>query len=188
MAANTDTTDEPERKHPASDIEAVVVEPDDVISASERNKRDETEQRSHGLRISPPFEGECKATLMVSEPHTYYPPEMDPTPIHLSPAAFLVGHSDGSRHPDYRKEWSHPDISRQRSLFRDEMDAYGPGGDNRELTDDEQAEWEDWWETAMEMWESRARHALQHTEELTLTSQHPDVADTTVALRVDSQE
>lgn len=188
MAANTDATDESESEHPAEDIEVVVVDPDDVVAAFERNKRDETEQRSHVLRVSPPFEGECKATLEVSESHTYYPPEMDPKPIHLGPAAFLVGHDAGGRHPDYRNEWNHPDISQERSLFRDEMDAYGPDGESRELTDEEEDEWEDWWETAMEMWEDRVRHALQSTDELTLTSQHPEVEDTTVAVRVERQE
>jgi hypothetical protein len=33
------------------------------------------------------------------------------------------------------------------------------------------------------MWEDRVRHALKNTEGLTLTSEHPDIEDTTVAVR-----
>jgi len=159
-------------------LKTVVVDADDVVEAMRRNKRDETEQRSHVLRVSPPFEGEQPAKLEVSESHTYYPPEMDPKPIHLGPAAFHVGHNEGSRHPDYRNEWSHPDISEARSVYRDNV----PEDERDEDT------WDEWWSTSVEMWEDRVRHALQKTDEITLTSRHPDVAETTVKVRIKNKE
>jgi hypothetical protein len=189
MAPNTDaTTDDSNIEHPAADLETIVVGPDDIVEAMRRNKRDETEQRSHVLRVSPALEGEQRATLHVSEANTHYPPELDPKPIHIGPAAFLVGHDAGSRHPDYRNEWSYPDHTAELGLFRDEFDTYDDHGDTRPLTEEEKDEWNEWWSTAIEMWEDRVRHALKQTDELTLTSQHPDVEETTVAVRFETDD
>lgn len=173
-------------EHPAANIETIVVDPDDVIETMRRNKRDETEKRTHVLRISPPFDGEKTASTHVSHPRGY-PPEMDPKPLHFRPASLLVGHGAGSRHPDYRDEWNYPDRNTQKSLFRDEFDARGPDGENRELTEDEEEDWEKWWETAVEMWEDRVRHAVQKTEAVTLTSQHPNIEETTVDVQFETE-
>lgn len=189
MAQQIATTDGgSDENHPAAGLETIVVDPDAVVEAMRRNKRDETEQRSHVLRVSPPFDGQQTATQYVSEDHAHYPSGMDPKPVHIAAEAFIVGHDAGSRHPDYRSEWSFPNRHEQRSLFRDEFDAYGEHGENRPLTDDEEAEWEEWWATAVEMWEDRVRHALQKTDDITLTSQHPDIEQTTVAVRFESDE
>ena len=189
MAQNTATADGGSNSdHPAADVDTIVVNPDDVVEAMRRNHRDSDEQRSHVLRFSPPLEGEQTATPHVSEAHTYYPPELSQKPIHIGPEAFIVEHGAGNRHPDWRNEWSHPDLHRERSLFRDEFGARDEHGESRQLTDDEEDEWEEWWDTAVEMWEDRVRHALKNTEELTLTSQHPDIEDTTVAVRIESAE
>lgn len=186
MAQSTDATNgESERDHPTADLETIVVEVDDVIETMRRNKRDEREQRSHVLRVSPSFEGERKATPHVSETHTYYPPEMDPKPIHLSPAALLLGHDAGAHHPDYRDEWTYPDMTEERALFRNERDI---NEDDRPLSDELEDEWDEWWTTVVEMWEDRVRHALKHTDELMLTSQHPEIGNTTVAVRVEESE
>lgn len=161
--------------HPAAELETIVIDPDDVVAAMRRNKRDETEQRSHVLRVTTPLAGEQTASLFVDEAHNYYPPELSAKPIHLTPETFLVGHSAGSRHPDYRDEWNYPDISEERSLFRDEV------------PEDEQDDegWNEWWDTVVELWEDRVRNALQSTDEITIASQHPDIEETTVAVRIE---
>lgn len=188
MARGTDATvDETTTDHPAADLDTVVVNPDDVVEAMRRNKRDEDEQRSHDLRVTPPLTGEKTATPHVSEAHTYYPPEMDPTPVHIGPEALVVGHGAGSRHPDWGSEWTYPDYGTEKYRFRDEIDARDEHGDIRPLTDDEEDEWEEWWDTVVEMWEDRVRHALTNTEELTLTNQYPDTEDTTVAVHVEGE-
>jgi hypothetical protein len=184
----TTMSNEQKREHPASDIDVIVVDEDDVVETMQRNRRDENEQRSHVLRVTPPFAGEKRAKTHVSENHTHYPPDMDPKPLHFGPEAFLVGHSAGSRHSEWRDEWRHPNIHEQKSLFRDEYDAHGEDGGNRELTDDEEEKWTRWWDTAVEMWESEVRHALGTTDQLTLTSQHPNVSETTVYVRVETDE
>jgi hypothetical protein len=165
-------------ENPADGLDTLVVDPDDVVGAFRRNKRDEDEQRTHVLRVSPPFKGEQTASLHVSEGHAHYPPEMEPKPIHVGPAAFLVGHDLGVWHPDYRDEWGYPDISQERSRYRSEV----PESDQ----DDES--WEEWWDVSLSEWEGRVRHALQQTDELVLTSQHPDIEDTTVSVQLETEE
>jgi hypothetical protein len=189
MAAESQPDDAAQRSdHPAEDLQTIVVDPDDVVEAMRRNHRDQDDQRSHALRVSPPFAGEQTATPHVSEAHTYYPPELSETPIHIGPAAFIVGDDAGSRHSDWRNEWSHPDYGTEKARFRDEIGARDDNGGNLPLTDDEEAEWDDWWETVVEMWEDRVRTALKSTEELTLTSRHPDVDDTTVNVRFETSD
>jgi len=152
-----------------------------------RNDRDSDEQRSHDLRVTPPLEGEQTATPHVSEAHNYYPPEMNSKPLHIGPEALLVGHSAGSRHPDWWNEWSYPDYRQVQHLFRDEIEAWGDHGETRPLTDEEEDEWDEWWNTTLEKWEDRVRHVLTSTEELTLMSDHPDNEDTTVSVRVEGE-
>jgi len=176
------------QKHRAENIDTIVVDPDDVVKVMERNKRDETEQHTHVLRVTPPFAGEHSANPHVSQDGKFYPEDVDAKPIHFTPENFLVGHSAGKRHPDFRSEWCHPDISEQRSLFRDEFDARGDNAENRPLTDEEETEWEEWWETSLEMWEGRVRRALKNTNEITLISQNPEVGNTTVEVRFENQE
>jgi hypothetical protein len=186
MTMNTTTTDgESNIEHPAADLDTIVVDPDDVVEAMQRNKRDEDEQRSHDLRVTPPLEGERKAEPYVSEAHARYPPEMSQTPLHIGPEAFIVGHGAGTRHPDFRNEWCYPDYGTEQHRFRDEIGAWDDDGTVRPLTDDEEDGWDDWWDTVVEMWENRVRNALKKTEELTLTSQHPDIENTTVSVRIE---
>jgi len=186
MTRHTTTTDgESNVEHPAAGLDTIVVDPDDVIEAMRRNKRDENEQRTHVLRVTAPIEGEQTATPYVSEAHTYYPPELSQKPIHLTPEAFIVGDRAGSRHPDWFDQWSYPNRHTERSLFRDEFDARDEHGENRPLTDDEKAEWDEWWNTAVKEWADRVRHQLENTAELTLTTQYPDVESITVAVRIE---
>jgi hypothetical protein len=73
----------------ADGIETLVVGPGDLIAAFERNRDDGTDQRQHGLRVSPPFEGETRAELHASEDDRSAELETDPTPIHLPPELFV---------------------------------------------------------------------------------------------------
>ena len=189
MAQDTATADGGSNSdHAAADVDTIVVDPDDVIAAMRRNDRDRDEQRTHVLRVTPPLEGEQTASTHVSEAHTFYPPELNQKPLHIAPEDFIVGHCAGSRHPDWSDQWSRPSYHEEMSLFRDEYDAHGEQGQNRPLTDEEEDEWDRWWDTAVEIWENRVRHQLTTTEELTLTSQHPDIEDTTVAVQVESNK
>lgn len=69
-------------------IGTIAVDADDIVKAIRRNARDRDEPRSHVLRVSPPFDAESKASIHVSQERSYYPPEMDPEPIHIDPDLF----------------------------------------------------------------------------------------------------
>ena len=183
MRANTVSMNESRETHPVVDVETIVVDTDDVITAFERNRRDETERHSHVLRVSPPFEGEKQATLYVSEEQTYYPPEMDPKPYHITPEAFVVGNNYGSRHPDWESHWAYPSRSRQLGLFRKEHSTYDDVGQPRELTEEEREDFEEWWDVAVETWESEIRKQLEGTEQITITG--PRIEPGTVDVRVE---
>jgi hypothetical protein len=185
--SQTDDAAQPD-DHPAAALDTIVVDPDDVVEAMRRNHRDQDEQHSHVLRVTPPFDGDRRGKPHVSEAHAYYPPELSQKPIHIGPEGFIIGDDAGSRHPDWRNEFSHPDYGTEKARFRDEIGARDDNGDYRQLTDDEEAEWDEWWETVVEMWEDRVRTALKSTEELTLTSRHPDVDDTTVNVRFETSD
>lgn len=135
---------ETERTHRAADVETVIVDPEDVLEVMRRNYRDEHQQHTHVLRVSPPLEGKKEATPHVSEDGAYYPPEMPEKPLHLGPQHFVVG----EEHPqDMPKELAHPDRETEKQIFDEHDDA-----------DD----FEEWWNTAVGRWESRVR---QHFED-----------------------
>jgi len=145
MAPNETTTTEAE-----SETEfTVVVDPDDIVEAFKRNRRDENEQRDHVLKVSPPFAGEVKASLHVDEHHTRYPPEVDVTPLHLPPALF-VNDQDGP----YTSHTA-PRYSESVSLARDDH-----GQDVDQETIDE------YHEVGMGVWEETVRAHLR--DEITL--------------------
>jgi hypothetical protein len=174
MARNTATTDGGnDNEHKAADLETIIVDPDDVIEMFRRNARDETEQRSHVLRVSPPFEGDATATLHVSEDHTYYPPEMDPKPIHIGPAMF-VGYESGDG-PAHQTDIPMPTWGESRRLARDD---HGDGVDEDTI--------EEYHEVAMEMWEDRIRGNLK--DEIKLGALYPDRPTTTVEVRFKSDD
>jgi len=58
-----------------------------------------------------------------------------------------------------------------RTPQRDTCRTVGKRRVKRPLTDEEEADWEDWWDTVVEMWEDRVRHQLKNTEELTLAAE-----------------
>lgn len=178
MTSNTTST------HPAADLTTIVVDPDDVIESMRRNVRDRNEQLTHDLRINPPLEGEKTATPYITETNTRYPPEMDPKPVHIPPASFVIGHVAGIRHPDWRDACTFPIRHDQRSLFRDEHDLYDEHGNPRPMTDEEEADWADWWDTVVEVWEDHTRHEIETTDTLTLGGRNPYYETVTVSIRL----
>jgi hypothetical protein len=152
---------------PAAQIETILVDADDIIEAMQRNRRDENERRQHVLRISPPFDGRVEASLHVSEDGTYYPPEVDPKPIHLQPEAF-VGYESGDG-PQHQTDIPMPRYCESRRIARDDF--------GEDVGDETVQEYHD---EAMEMWEGRVRAAL--IDELTLKFAAPETADVQVAI------
>jgi len=173
--------------HDAESINTIVVDADDVLEAMRRNKRDENEQRNHVLRVSPPFDGTHTATLHVSETHSRYPSEMDPTPIHLSPEAFLTGSTEPQARIELSSIHEYPDYSEQFAEFKRQT----VGLDEWErLSDDERESYREdfeneWLAVHLDEWEGHVRHALDTLDELTITNQHPDIDDTTVSVQVE---
>lgn len=127
---------------PEKQIKTVVVSADDVVSAIQRNARDRDEQRSHVLRITPPFGTEVRAALHVTEDYTYYPPEMDPEPIHLNPDQF---HDAEFGYPE---QWEVHEAAKE----VDGVDDIG------EVSDETLHEC---WEVQREVWESNLRATLK---------------------------
>ena len=188
MAPNTTTTNggESNTDHPAADVEAIVVDPEDVIEMMRRNARDRDEQRRHSLRISAPFGGELRATPHVTQRGNYYPPELSQKPIHLGASVFLAGHSHYN-HPDFPDSCGYPIRLDERAKFRDQFGYRDDDGGYRELTDDEEAEWEEWWETVLEVWREEVRRNLK--DEATLESQTVDGrVETAVEIRCEERE
>lgn len=139
MTHESDTTED---EVPENQIETVVVSADDIVSAIQRNARDRDEQRSHVLRLSPPFDAAVQASIHVSEDHTYYPPEMDPKPIHLNPDQF---HDAEFGYPE---QWEVHEAAK-------EVDGVD---DISDVSDETLAEC---WDTQREVWESEVRHSLK---------------------------
>lgn len=167
-------------EHPASNLDTIVVDPDDIIEMMRRNRRDDDKRRSHSLRISPPFEGEIQAKPHVTEEGNYYPPEMDPTPIHLGDSTFLAGHSHPS-HPEFPDEARYPVMNESRSLFRSEFEIEG------EFTEAQEEQWEEWWSTELDFWEENVRENLHETTTLKQVRGDPSPS-TTVNIRYENTE
>lgn len=181
MTQNNTTMTEQEQPHTAVDLETIVVDPDDVVTTMKRNERDAPWPRSHVLRITPPFEGEQTAKPHVDEEQTYYPPELDPKPLHVDAKTFLTGHSNPD-YPAYPEECVYPSHHDSRGRFYDHYDLCDEHGDRpSELTDEQEQMWDEWWETELEVWEDHVRHHLK--DSITLSSQHPSVQETTVQVR-----
>lgn len=177
MARNTATTDGGnDNEHAAADLETIIVDTEDVIEMFRRNARDEDQQRSHVLRATSPFDGERTASLHVSEDHTHYPPEMDPKPIHLGATHLFAGRADSQ----LDDALCYPDITVERSLFRDHYDVAPEDAD--------EDEWEEWWDTAVEVWESNVRNAMQETIEVELGGLYADQPTTTVEVRFEGAD
>jgi hypothetical protein len=158
MAPQNDATADTEQNDENTDeidCSTIVVDPDDIIEAMRRNVRDEFEQRSHVVRLHPSFDKRVRASLHVSEEGTYYPPEMDPKPVHISPHTFVAGRRDNPL-PD---EAQFPIRNDSRTRFREEVGA---------SPEEEPDEWDEWWGTELEVWEDGVRRRLKDEIELLL--------------------
>jgi len=123
-------------------IETIVVDAAEIVDVIRRNARDRDEQRSHVLRVSPPFGAEVRASIHVSEDYTYYPPEMDPTPIHVDPDQF---HDADFGYPE---QWEVHEAAK-------EVDGVDDISDVSDSTLDE------CWNVQIEVWESEVRASLK---------------------------
>ena len=128
-------------KEPRNIIDTVVVDPDDVIEALRFNGRppEYKNQRSAAIRISPSFESESGTSIFHTEEGNYYPPEMNPKPIHINPRVF-VGENVIDQQPIRNDE---------RARAKDELD------------DPTEEEIEEFVEVAFEVWEGEVRNSLK---------------------------
>ncbi|AGB38668.1 hypothetical protein [Natronococcus occultus] len=140
------SADEPSVDHPAAEIQVVVVDPDDVVEAFERNYAEENFRRTHVLRLVPPFEEEQRAEPYVEDGPKRYPPDRDPEPIHLDPATFV--RNEAGVHPN-ETHLTVPTREQARSAAHDDH-----GEDASEALVDE------YHEEALEEWERRVRNSL----------------------------
>jgi len=116
----------------------IVVDPDEIVRAL-RNAHEYQRNGREVFTVRPPFDGDCRAKYRFSEAGTYWPPEMHPKPIDLAPETFL---------DDDRRFAPYPDRNEIRSQMR---------VDGVELTEENE---EEWFDTAVEVWEDDVRSAL----------------------------
>lgn len=173
-----EATDGGTTRHRAADLDTVVVSPDDVIAMMQRNDRDEARTHHHVLRVTAPLEGAREAALYVSRNSGHYVPRVTPKPLHFD-ARMLLGGSPGSPVP---AECEYPVRTESRSRFREH---YGLDSDH-DLTDEQQEQWEEWWSVEVEEWESAVR-ARCTDREVTLGTDEPGDARTTVDVRFDDE-
>lgn len=78
-------------------IETIVVNVDDFIEALRFKNEPESlkNQRTVSIRIHPPFTPVVEASVDYIEKGNYYPPEMNPKPIHIDPTRFTEGERIG---------------------------------------------------------------------------------------------
>lgn len=69
-------------------IRSIVVHAEDVVTALEANRRDDSETV---LRVTPPFSGRMRARLHVEQDGEY---AGDPEPIHIQPSRFVADAPD----------------------------------------------------------------------------------------------
>lgn len=73
---------------PESQIETIAVDPDEIIEALRFNDG-RIDKRTAYLRVHPPFDTKVEAKIFHQQSGNYYPPEMDPKPIHIRPERFV---------------------------------------------------------------------------------------------------
>jgi hypothetical protein len=137
---DTDGDHAPIADQPRNIIDMVVVDPDDVIEALRFNGRppEYKNQRRAAIRISPSFESESETRIVFTEEGNYYPPEMNPKPIHINPGVFVD-----------------EDVIDQ-PIRSDER-----GRAKAELDDPTEEEIEKFVDVAFEVWESELRNGLK---------------------------
>jgi hypothetical protein len=102
----------------------IVVDPETVVAAL--RDRFEHDQRRNGrtvITVWPPFEGVSHAEHRFSRAESQWPPEMDVTPLDLSPDVFTDESAaiDGAAEPDRAREWDEDWASEIRAALREEI-------------------------------------------------------------------
>jgi hypothetical protein len=124
-------------------VRTIAVDVDALREAYRRNQRDDARGGRDVFRLSPPFAPELEASVHYSEDGTYYPPEMDPKPIHVAPRQFVAE----DKLPVLREGWA------LRSFVADEEGYDDPAA----VPDDVVAEYA---EVEEEVWADQFRRAL----------------------------
>lgn len=132
MAANDTTADK-------AQIETIAVNPDDIVEALRFNGQppEYTGRRAAVLRLTPPIKPEMSASVYYSEEGNYYPPDMNPKPVHLRPEIFV---SDDVMPVPSRND--------ERARAREDLD------------EPTEAEIGEWVATAFDVWEGEVRNRL----------------------------
>jgi hypothetical protein len=128
---------------PHDAVRTIAVDVDALRETYRRNQRDDARGGRDVLRLSPPFAPELEASVHYSEDGTYYPPEMDPKPIHVAPRQFVAE----DKLPVLREGWA------LRSFVADEEGYDDPAA----VPDDVVAEYA---EVEEEVWADQFRRAL----------------------------
>lgn len=70
-----------------SDLE-IVINPDDIVDALAADGKFPDRNGNMAVTVRPPFDGEARGETRFNETGTFWPPEMSPKPLDLSPALF----------------------------------------------------------------------------------------------------
>jgi hypothetical protein len=142
------------RSNTFESLETVVVDVEEIIQGLKFNQQPSEYKHPHHavLRIHPPFTPESETDLYYHQSGNFYPPEIK-NPIHVAPEEFLE---------DRSKLRPKPRRKRERRLAEEELGA--------DSVDEETVD--EWLETAMNLWEDRARSLL--TDEIEIRKRHPE--------------
>jgi hypothetical protein len=125
------------KKCSTEQIETIVVSVDDIIEALRFKNEPTKNQRTVSIRIHPPFSPVVEASIHYTQDSHYYPPDLEPRPLHINPTRFLDG--EGIEFP-------------VRSLERDRA--------RTEMEDPSDEEIEGYADIAVNVWEDDIRSRL----------------------------
>lgn len=118
-------------------IETIIVSVDDIIEVLRFRHEPLENQRTASIRVHPPFSPVVEASVHYTQKGNYYPPDLEPKPLHINPARFLDG--EGIEFP-------------VRSLERDRA--------RTEMEDPSDEEIEEYVKMAFSVWEDDVRSRL----------------------------
>jgi len=118
-------------------IETIIVSVDDIIEVLRFRHEPLENQRTASIRVHPPFSPVVEASTHYTQDSHYYPPDLEPRPLHINPARFLDG--EGIEFP-------------VRSLVRERA--------RTEMEDPSDEEIEEYVEMAFNVWEDDVRSRL----------------------------
>mgnify|MGYP006304492135 CR=1 FL=1 len=124
-------------EYSAEQIETIIISVDDIIEVLRFKHEPLENQRTVSIRIHPPFSPVVEASIHYTQDSHYYPPDLEPRPLHINPTRFLDG--EGIEFP-------------VRSLERDRA--------RTEMEDPSDEEVEEYVEMAFNVWEDDVRSRL----------------------------